>query len=76
METLPAISPIAFVIVALLAGAIIKFILRKTRFPYTVGLFCFGLAVGALNRCGLLDGAGAMNEYIRAVGNNNKNLII
>lgn len=76
METLPAISPIAFVIVALLAGAIIKFILRKTRFPYTVGLFCFGLAVGALNRCGLLDGAGVLHESVRAVGNINPDLIL
>ena len=29
METVAALSPIAFVIVALLAGAIIKFVLRK-----------------------------------------------
>ena len=76
METVAALSPIAFVIVALLAGAIIKFVLRKSSFPYTVGLFCFGLVVGALNRCGLLDGAGLLHESVQAVGNINPDLIL
>ena len=76
MENVAAISPVAFVIVALLAGAIIKFLLRGTKFPYTVGLFCFGLIVGALNRCGLLDGAGLLHESVQAVGNINPDLIL
>ena len=38
MENEYALAPIAFVVVALLVGAALKFALRGSKFPYTVGL--------------------------------------
>lgn len=76
MENEYALAPIAFVVVALLVGAALKFALRGSKFPYTVGLFCFGLVIGALNRASLLPSWGLLGESVRAVGEINPDLIL
>ena len=43
MEDFNLLAPLLLAIVGLLAGAILKSILKRTVFPYTVGLFVFGL---------------------------------
>ena len=50
MEDFNLLAPLLLAIVGLLAGAILKSILKRTVFPYTVGLFVFGLLIGLLNR--------------------------
>ena len=42
MEDFKLLAPLLLAIVGLLAGAILKSILKRTGFPYTVGLFVFG----------------------------------
>lgn len=42
MENEYSLAPLLFVLGALLVGALLKLLLKKSRFPYTVGLFCFG----------------------------------
>lgn len=49
MET-ELLAPLFFVIISLAAGAILKYLLRKSAFPYTVGLFCLGILFGVLCR--------------------------
>ena len=51
MEDFNLLAPLLLAIVGLLAGAILKSILKRTGFPYTVGLFVFGLLIGLLNQC-------------------------
>ena len=45
-------SPLFFVIVALLIGAAIRHLLRKSALPFTVWLLIIGLALGAMVRLG------------------------
>ena len=54
MENDYSLAPLLFVLGALLVGALMKLLLKKSRFPYTVGLFCFGLLLGTLFRINLL----------------------
>ena len=54
MDSMNMLAPLVFVIVSLVAGAILKYALKRTVLPYTVGLFAFGLMVGLCDRAGLL----------------------
>lgn len=64
MGTENLLSPLFFVIISLMAGAIMKYALKKSVIPYTVGLFCFGIIVGLLGRSGLLDDASILKTAI------------
>ncbi len=46
MDNFNLLAPLLLAIVGLLVGAILKSILKKTGFPYTVGLFALGLGIG------------------------------
>ena len=48
MEKEYSLAPLLFVLGALLVGALLKLMLKKSKFPYTVGLFC----LGTRNSCG------------------------
>lgn len=69
MEKEYSLAPLLFVLGALLVGALLKLLLKKSRFPYTVGLFCFGLLVGVLFRYGLLPEAGLLERAVYQAGN-------
>ncbi len=56
------LAPLVFVIVSLVAGAILKYALKRTVLPYTVGLFAFGLLVGLCDRAGLF----AQDSFFKA----------
>ena len=75
MET-ELLSPLFFVVISLAAGAIIRFLLRKNAFPYTVGLFCFGILLGIMCRSGILDDTGILELSIKSVGNISPDLIL
>lgn len=75
MET-ELLAPLFFVIISLVAGAILKYLLRKSAFPYTVGLFCLGILFGVLCRSGVLDDTGILGLSIESVGNISPDLIL
>lgn len=54
-------APLFFIIVALLLGAAVRHLLRKSPLPFTVWLLLIGLALGAILRLGWL-GTGAPAE--------------
>lgn len=76
MNTEELLAPLFFVVISLMAGAIMKFVLKKSSFPYTVGLFCFGIGIGILDRIGALDGIGFLSSSIDVAGNTDPNLIL
>ena len=53
METNALLAPLMFVVICLVVGAILKSVLKKTNFPYTVGLFVLGIGLGLLDRFGV-----------------------
>ena len=53
MEEFAFLQPLLLTIAGLVIGALLKSLLKHSRFPYTVGLFAIGLLVGILNRSGL-----------------------
>ena len=75
MET-ELLSPLFFVIISLMTGAIMKFVLRKNTFPYTVGLFCFGILLGVMCRSGVLNDTGILRISIESVGSISPDLIL
>ena len=75
MET-ELLSPLFFVIISLMTGAIMKFVLRKNAFPYTVGLFCFGILLGVMCRSGVLNDTGILRVSIESVGSISPDLIL
>ncbi|WP_297626091.1 sodium:proton antiporter [uncultured Rikenella sp.] len=62
MDSMNMLAPLVFVIVSLVAGAILKYALKRTVLPYTVGLFAFGLLVGLCDRAGLF----AQDSFFKA----------
>ena len=70
------LSPLFFVVISLAAGAIMRFLLRKSAFPYTVGLFCWGILLGIMCRSGILDDTGIWGLSIKSVGNISPDLIL
>lgn len=76
MESLELLAPLVFVIVSLVAGAILKYGLKRTVLPYTVGLFAFGLIVGLLDRGGLVPDGSFIKASIDFAGNINPDMIL
>lgn len=70
------LAPLVFVIVSLVAGAILKYGLKRTVLPYTVGLFAFGLIIGLLDRAGVYADGSVFKASIDFAGNINPDLIL
>lgn len=75
MEMEGLLSPLIFVIVSLIVGGVLKFALKKTPFPYTVGLFLFGLIVGLLVRFNF-SSIDWLNSAFDDIGNMNPDMIL
>ncbi len=65
-----------FIIISILAGVILKVILKRTFIPYTVGLFILGLMVGLSSRFGLIEIPDIMGSVLKEVGNMNPEIIL
>lgn len=76
MESMELLAPLVFVIVSLVAGAILKYGLKRTVLPYTVGLFAFGLVVGLLDRVGIFTDGSLFKASIDFAGNIDPDLIL
>lgn len=76
METNALLAPLMFVVICLVVGAILKSVLKKTNFPYTVGLFVLGIGLGLLDRFGVLQDAGIVKPAIDFAGNMDPDLIL
>lgn len=70
------LAPLVFVIVALVAGAILKYALKRTVLPYTVGLFAFGLLFGLLDRMGLYGDGSIFQAAVEFAGHIDPDLIL
>ncbi len=76
MEEFAFLPPLLLTIAGLVIGAILKTVLKHSRFPYTVGLFAVGLLIGILNRNEVLDLIPALPKAIDSVANINPDLIL
>lgn len=76
METNSVLTPLFFVVICLMAGALLKFGLKKTPLPYTVGLFAFGILAGVLDRLGVLAPIPILKASVDFAGNANPNMIL
>lgn len=76
MENYLSLTPLLFVVGALLVGALMKLVLKKSKFPYTVGLFCFGLLLGGLYRADLLAWSGLLQKAVSQAGNINPDSLL
>ena len=71
MEDFNLLAPLLLAIVGLLVGAILKSILKRTGFPYTVGLFVFGLLIGLFNRFHYFDFMPRVENAVATVADTN-----
>lgn len=76
MDSMELLAPLVFVIVSLVAGAILKYGLKRTVLPYTVGLFAFGLLIGLLDRSGAFAEGSVFKASIDFAGNVDPDLIL
>ena len=76
MEENTFLIPLTMAIMGLVVGALLSVLLRRTRIPYTVGLFAVGLGVGALNRMGVFGAESAISMGIDSVVNIHPDLIL
>ncbi len=76
MDSMNLLAPLVFVIVALVAGAILKYALKRTVLPYTVGLFAFGLLFGLLDRMGLYGDGSIFQAAVEFAGHIDPDLIL
>lgn len=76
METLDLLAPLLFVVIGLVAGAVLKSLLKHSSLPYTVCLFCLGVVFGLLSRFNVLPDVGVLRTAIDAVANMNPDLIL
>lgn len=76
MDSMELLAPLVFVIVSLVAGAILKYGLKRTVLPYTVGLFAFGLLIGLLDRGGVFADGSIFKASIDFAGNIDPDLIL
>ncbi len=70
------ISLMVFIILSLLAGVILKLILKRTFIPYTVGLFILGILVGGLTRFNIIHMPKYMGEALVSVSNMDPEIIL
>ncbi|HBK28954.1 MAG TPA: sodium:proton antiporter [Parabacteroides sp.] len=75
MGTGALLAPLIFVVICLVFGAILKSVLKKSKFPYTVALFVFGISIGLLDRFSLLN-APLVKSAIDFAGNMDPDLIL
>lgn len=76
MEENTFLIPLTMAIMGLVVGALLSVLLRRTRIPYTVGLFAVGLGVGALNRMGVFGAESVIARGIDSVVNIHPDLIL
>jgi len=76
MEDFNLLAPLLLAILGLLVGAILKSILKRTGFPYTVGLFVFGLLIGLLNRFHYFDFMPRVENAVATVADTNPDFIL
>ncbi len=76
MEEMELLAPLAFVIVSLIAGAILKLLLTRVNLPYTVGLFVLGIIVGVLNMNGYLEATPVISASISMACNLDPDMIL
>lgn len=70
------LAPLIFVVVCLVLGTILKSLLKKTTFPYTVGLFAIGIVIGLLDRFGVFPETGFLKSAVDFAGNMDPDLIL
>ncbi len=76
MEEFAFLQPLLLTITGLIIGALLKSLLKHSRFPYTVGLFAIGLLVGILNRSGVFHSLPQISEAVDSVADINPDLIL
>ncbi len=69
-------SPLFFIIFALLIGAATRHLLRKTPLPFTVWLLIIGLITGAAARLGWFESFGFINHAVSWAGHIDPHLIL
>ncbi|HKL66401.1 MAG TPA: cation:proton antiporter [Bacteroidales bacterium] len=69
-------SPLFFIIIALLIGAATRYLLRKTPLPFTVWLLIIGLIIGATARLGWLDSLDFINNAVSWAGHIDPHIIL
>lgn len=76
MEEFAFLQPLLLTITGLVIGALLKSLLKHSRFPYTVGLFAIGLLVGILNRSGVFNTLPQISDAVKSVADINPDLIL
>ncbi len=76
MEILDLLAPLLFVVIGLVAGAVLKSLLKHSSLPYTVCLFCLGVVFGLLSRFNVLPDVGVLRSAVDAVANMDPDLIL
>ncbi len=76
MEEFGFLQPLLLTIAGLVIGALLKSLLKHSRFPYTVGLFAIGLTTGILNRYEAFIPIPHMTEALNSVANINPDMIL
>lgn len=76
MEEFAFMQPILLTIAGLVIGALLKSMLKHSRFSYTVGLFGIGLIAGILNRAEVFQSMPQLSEALDSVANINPDLIL
>lgn len=76
MEINRILEPLIFIIISLICGGLLKVILKKSIFPYTVGLFIFGFGIGLLGRLKLLSWLPAIDTSFNRISEISPNLIL
>lgn len=76
MEEFAFLQPLLLTITGLIIGALLKSLLKHSRFPYTVGLFAIGLLVGILNRSGIFHSLPQISNAVNSVADINPDLIL
>ena len=76
MEEFAFLQPLLLTITGLIIGALLKSLLKHSRFPYTVGLFAIGLLVGILNRSGIFNSLPQISDAVNSVADINPDLIL
>ncbi len=76
MDEAALLAPLAFIIVSLMAGAVLKIFLKSVNVPYTVGLFVLGMVVGTLSVKGYLSFMPVISESIEMACNIDPDMIL